>query len=124
MPDHGESLDRLRVDPLGYHRIRDFSARVWTEIILDVGLHDQRTFLEPADRANYRFVLSGLMPSERCELDALSEDDNERTIPWPFVGHVRGAEHPEPRHDARQGLPGVQGHPAAGPHVEWGSRGL
>jgi hypothetical protein len=73
-----------------YHRIRDLSRRVGARPILDLGLHDQAPSLEPADRTDYRFVLSGVTPSERRQLDALALDaaDDERTIPWAFVGHA------------------------------------
>jgi hypothetical protein len=71
-----------------YHRIRDLSGRAGAGSILDLGLYDQGPFLEPAERANYRFVLSGLTPSEGRQLDAPVEDDAERTIPWAFVGHA------------------------------------
>jgi hypothetical protein len=69
-----------------YHRIRDFSARAGAGLILDLGLFDQGPFLRPEDRANYRFVFSGLTPSESGVLESLDEDDSERTIPWAFVG--------------------------------------
>jgi len=71
-----------------YHRIRDLSGRAGAGTILDLGLHDQSVFLEPEARGNYRFVFSGLTRSEMGTLDALGEDDGERTIPWAFVGHA------------------------------------
>ena len=71
-----------------YHRIRDVSSRAGASPILDLGLCDQSRFLGRADRANYRFVFSGLTRSEQQQLDALDEDDTERTIPWSFVGHT------------------------------------
>jgi hypothetical protein len=69
-----------------YQRIRDFSARVGASLILDLGLFDQGPFLRPEHRTNYRFVFSGLTPSEGRALELLGEDDTERTIPWAFVG--------------------------------------
>ncbi len=79
--DEGSGLERLRaiagrceavaslsidcVMTPWYHRIRDYSARVGADFILDLGLFDQSQFLEPAEREDYRFVLSGLTPSER-----------------------------------------------------------
>jgi len=71
-----------------YHRIRDYSASAGVGLILDLGLHDQGQFLKPEERSNYRFVLSGLTPSEARLLESLDEDDAERTIPWAFIGHM------------------------------------
>ena len=71
-----------------YHLIRENSARTRVGLILDLGLHSQVQFLQPEDRANYRFVFSGLTPSEARQLELLDEDDAERTIPWAFVGHM------------------------------------
>jgi hypothetical protein len=72
-----------------YHRIRDFSAQAGVGLIVDLGLYDQGPFLPPADRASYRFVLSGLTRSEAQLLESLEEqDDSDRTIPWAFVGHL------------------------------------
>jgi hypothetical protein len=71
-----------------YHRIRGFSARAGAGLILDLGLHDQGALLDPEARANYRFVFSGLTPSEVRRLDRLDEDDDERPIPWAFIGHA------------------------------------
>ncbi len=56
-------------------------------MILDLGLHDQSPFLDPADRSTYRFLFSGLTPSERRLLDGLDEGNADRPIPWAFVGH-------------------------------------
>jgi hypothetical protein len=102
--DEGEGLARLRtigarcqsVSSLSlecvatpwYQRIRDLSERAGASLNLDLGMHDQSPFLERADRAKYRFVFSGLTRSEQRQLDALSEDDTARTIPWSFVGHT------------------------------------
>jgi hypothetical protein len=75
-----------------YHRIRDLSARAGAGLVLDLGLFDQGPFLGPEHRANYRFVFSGLTPSEAAVLGSLDEDegedDPERTIPWAFVGSM------------------------------------
>jgi hypothetical protein len=104
---HGDEADRLgRIAALGgrcrvtaslaidcvstpwFHRIREASAQAGVGFILDLGMHDQGPFLEPADRANYRFVFSGLTPSEARSLEAADEGDAERPIPWAFVGHL------------------------------------
>src|SRR4051794_2426592 len=71
-----------------HHRIRDLSTRAGADLILDLGLYDQGEFLDPADRSGYRFVFSGLTPSERRQLDDLGEEYADRTIPWAFVGQV------------------------------------
>src|SRR3954447_19183998 len=71
-----------------HRRIRDLSDRAGADVILDLGLYDQGEFLEPGERSSYRFVFSGLTPSERRQLDDLDEDDSRRTIPWAFVGQV------------------------------------
>ena len=55
--------------------------------ILDFGLHDQSASLSAPDRSMYHFITNGLTPSERRMVDR-SEDDEERPIPWSFVGHV------------------------------------
>jgi hypothetical protein len=69
-----------------YHRIRDYSARAGVDLIFDLGVFDQSRFLEPQGLDHYRFVFSGLTPSELRMLESLDEDDAERTIPWAFVG--------------------------------------
>ena len=69
-----------------YHRLHDLTARAGVETIIDLGLHDQSHALVPGHRSMYRFVFSGLTPSERRLLSGLDEDA-ERTIPWAFVGH-------------------------------------
>ncbi len=69
-----------------YHRIHDYSTRAGVRLILDLGLFDQGPYLRPEERAGYRFVFSGLTPSEARQLESLGEDDSGRTIPWAFVG--------------------------------------
>jgi hypothetical protein len=69
-----------------YHRIRDYSARAGADRILDLGLFDQGSYLEPQHRSGYRLVFSGLTPSEARVLESLPEDYLGRTIPWTFIG--------------------------------------
>ncbi|MEJ7638897.1 MAG: hypothetical protein WKF75_13235 [Singulisphaera sp.] len=69
-----------------YHRLHDLSAHAGAEMIIDLGLHDQGHALAAGHRSMYRFVFSGLTPSEQRLLRGLDEDA-ERTIPWAFVGH-------------------------------------
>lgn len=71
-----------------HHRIRDLSARAGVDRILDLGLYDQGEFLNPDERTRYRFVFSGLTPSERRRFDDLDEHRADRTIPWAFIGQV------------------------------------
>jgi hypothetical protein len=71
-----------------YRQIRDYSASAGVGLILDLGVHDQSEFLDPPDRASYRFLFSGLTSKEARLLESLDEDDRERTIPWAFVGHM------------------------------------
>src|SRR3954463_9848188 len=74
------AMDSLSIDCVStpwYRLIRDYSERAGAGSIVDLGLHDQSAFLDPADRANYRFVLSGLSPSEARQLDALSESEDD-----------------------------------------------
>jgi hypothetical protein len=56
--------------------------------ILDLGLVDQAAYLSPAERTLYHFVPSGLTDSERRQLDALETTDEDRPIPWAFIGHA------------------------------------
>jgi hypothetical protein len=72
-----------------YRRVHELSTRSEVDCILDLGLHDQSRFLDDASRypALYRFVFSGLTPSEQELLDAGSWQDTGRSIPWAFIGH-------------------------------------
>ncbi len=84
-------LTSCAIDCVGtpwYHRLRELGARAGVPTILDLGLRDQTDALRPVDRDGYRFVYSGLTPTEQRTLDALDPDDPGRTIPWAFVGHV------------------------------------
>ena len=69
-----------------YHRLHELSARAGIETIIDLGLHDQGDALATGHRSMYRFLFSGLTPTEMRLLRALDEDA-ERAIPWAFVGH-------------------------------------
>jgi hypothetical protein len=63
------------------------SRRCETDTIIDLGLYDQSEFLDPKMRSIYRFVYSGLTPSERRTLDSKELRDADGPIPWAFVGH-------------------------------------
>jgi hypothetical protein len=123
--DRCRALVSLAIDCVStpwYRRIRDLSNHIGIRMILDLGLHDQGPFLEAADRANYRFVFSGLTPTEARLLEALGEDNADRTIPWAFIGHAtphRAAlvDHLVQSVDPR----GFVYIPAAAPYTEQGS---
>jgi hypothetical protein len=88
--DRCQTVASLSIDCVStpwYHRIRDYTAAAGVSVILDLGLHDQTHWIEPADRINYRFVFSGLTGSEARLLEAFREEEIERPIPWAFVGH-------------------------------------
>jgi hypothetical protein len=89
--DRCQTVASLAIDCVStrwYHLIRDYSAAVGADLIFDLGLHDQSQALDAADRANYRFLFSGLTTSEARSLEAFEDDDLERPIPWAFVGHM------------------------------------
>lgn len=71
-----------------YRRVCDLSRRVGADCLLDLGLTPQ----EPADDVQeglaYRFLLSGLTPSEWTRFDRLDDGSYDRNIPWAFVGHM------------------------------------
>jgi hypothetical protein len=71
-----------------HHRLHEFSVAAGADLILDLGVYDQSEFRAPDDPLEYRFVFSGLTPSERRRLDAQDDIDANRTIPWAFVGQA------------------------------------
>jgi hypothetical protein len=70
-----------------YERIWEQCRRCGIECILDLALCDQSPYLPAARRDNYRFVFSGLTPSEKAILDDLPLRNTPRAFPWAFVGH-------------------------------------
>lgn len=56
--------------------------------ILDFGLHDQSEALNTAARKFYHYIPNGLTPSEQEALRRSQKEDEERPIPWVFVGHA------------------------------------
>ena len=70
-----------------FRRTLDLCAAAGIGAVLDLGLWDQRPYLEPEAAARYRFVPDGLTPSERSALPA-ADDGGPRPIPWAFVGHA------------------------------------
>lgn len=69
-----------------YERIWEHCRHYGIECILDLGLCDQSSHLAADRRANYRFVFSGLTPSEKVIFDDLPRRDAPRALPWAFVG--------------------------------------
>jgi nuclear transport factor 2 (NTF2) superfamily protein len=70
-----------------YERIWEYCHRCGIEWILDLGLCDQSSYLAADRRDNYRFVFSGLTPSEQAILEDLPHRETPRAFPWAFVGH-------------------------------------
>jgi hypothetical protein len=70
-----------------YERIWQACDRCGVDLILDLALHDQRDYLPPDRRENYRFVFSGLTPREEQTLKRLAASEGPRVFPWAFVGH-------------------------------------
>ncbi len=71
-----------------YERIVELCRRCGIECILDLGLCDQSAYLAVDQREKYRFVFSGLTPSEKVVLDELPNCEGPRVFPWAFVGHM------------------------------------
>ncbi|MCE9607991.1 MAG: hypothetical protein K8U03_24160 [Planctomycetia bacterium] len=71
-----------------YTSLHKLSNRCEADVILDLGLYDQTDLLHSKSRSKYRFLLSGLTPSETASLDTIQAHDATRTIPWAFVGHA------------------------------------
>lgn len=70
-----------------YERLRAVCVSADVDAIIDLGLTDQSRYLHETGRPVYHFIPSGLTPSERRELAAVEAADDERPIPWSFVGH-------------------------------------
>jgi hypothetical protein len=70
-----------------YYRLHELCARTDLDLILDLGLYDQTPWLDTAHRDNYRFVFSGLTPSEGMRVAEVMRDGGDRPIPWAFIGH-------------------------------------
>lgn len=71
-----------------YQRLRSDSDRAGVNVVLDLGLLDQTGSLQPWERSGYRFVFSGLTPSEERVLKSLDEDGSEREVPWALIGFM------------------------------------
>jgi hypothetical protein len=70
-----------------YERIWEYCRDCDIDWVIDLGLFDQSAYLPANQRENYRFVFSGLTPSEKALLEDLPRRDTPRAFPWAFVGH-------------------------------------
>ncbi len=61
------------------------------DLILDAGLHSQCDALPTEVRPIYRFVLNGLTDGEAQAVRTMALADDERVLPWAFVGAATGA---------------------------------
>lgn len=69
-----------------YARLAHLSSLVGSDLLVDLGLVPQPA--PPDQQPSYRFVFSGLTPSESATLSRLGDDAGDRPIPWAFVGHL------------------------------------
>lgn len=74
-----------------YKRICDLGSKVDADLFLDLGLADQSAWIDAEVESKYRFVLSGLTPTESRRFDNLDDGSHDRHIPWAFVGHMTEA---------------------------------
>lgn len=74
-----------------FQRLSELSRHVQADSILDLGLVPQRPPIAATKGPSYRFLFSGLTPSERRLLDELDDERAERPLPWAFVGHITEA---------------------------------
>lgn len=74
-----------------FKRLSELSLQAQADSILDLGLVPQRPPAAAAQGPSYRFLFSGLTPSERRSLDELDHEDEDRPLPWAFVGHITEA---------------------------------
>jgi hypothetical protein len=79
------ALDCVHTD--WYRSIRDKSLAAELDAVIDMGLCDQRTSLSTDDQRLYHFIMNGLTASEMRSLEDLESVNDEREIPWAFVGH-------------------------------------
>lgn len=82
----------LGIDCVGTHWFRHLNYladRAGIETVLDLGLYDQTEYLWPQYRRAYRFLFSGLTPTEVCTARSVcaADDTDARAFPWAFVGH-------------------------------------
>lgn len=56
------------------------------KILADNALHDQTEALEPGQHCFYHHLFYGLTEAEKRQVRSATFDDQDRTIPWVFVG--------------------------------------
>ena len=71
-----------------FRRLLDLGAAADIPTILDLGLWDQSPLLDAEGAKRYRFLRDGLTSSESRALDEVLEAEDDRPIPWCFVGHL------------------------------------
>ena len=71
-----------------FHNLNDLRERAGIAVHLDLGFHDQSAAVADRYRPAYRFVFSGLTPSEASQArEAAADDADRRPFPWAFVAH-------------------------------------
>ena len=69
-----------------FRLVQELTRAVDIQSYLDIGLHDQGEHLPRDARSTYYFLENGLTTTELRNLDEHPLDD-QRTIPWAFIGH-------------------------------------
>ena len=78
------------LDCLGTRWFRELKERcdaIGIKTLLDFGLFGQAKSMPSDSRASYHFIFNGLTTSEALALEEGFADE-QRTIPWAFVGHA------------------------------------
>jgi hypothetical protein len=71
-----------------FQRVCVLSRKVGADCLLDLGVHPQSHLPDAQEGLAYRFLFSGLTPSELIRFDQLDDGSVNRHIPWAFVGHI------------------------------------
>lgn len=74
-------------DASSAEEVRRHCQAIGIDAILDFGFHNQSAFLAPSGRSLYHFIPNGLTSLER-EVGSHERSDEERPIPWVFIGHA------------------------------------
>jgi hypothetical protein len=70
-----------------YEEIQRLCRATGIDSILDFGFRDQSAALPPSVRSLYHFIPNGLTSSEQ-EAVSREKSEEERPIPWVFIGHA------------------------------------
>jgi len=73
-----------------YRRVCELSRQVGADCLLDMGVFPQTPPPDAQGDLDYRFLFSGLTPTERKQFDRLDDGTIDRHIPWAFIGHLTG----------------------------------